>query len=101
MLQLLMKVPENDLGPTLWGMLATLCVTAVLLTWLVLRYWSRFSRRQMAAVVMQELLDREIPVEQAHDVVEGALAARPGFLAVWKQRLFGRPERLVSGARSG
>ena len=81
MYELLMRVPERDIGAILCFMMLIGCVTTVLLASIIGRQWSRHQQRQIATPLVQELLSRGVPVEEIEDILAAAgCAKRKGFI---------------------
>ncbi|HEX6985249.1 MAG TPA: hypothetical protein VF170_07725 [Planctomycetaceae bacterium] len=83
MYELVMKIPEHDLVGFLCGVLAMLCVTTVLLTAILARCWGRYNQRQLAAPLIQEMLDRGMAADQIETIFAAAWTGRPHRLGRW------------------
>lgn len=72
MRELVMKIPEHDVMGFLCASLAMLCGTTVLLTLILSVCWSRFSQRQLATPLIQEMLDRGMNADEIETIFAAA-----------------------------
>lgn len=83
MYELVMRIPENDLVGFLCGSLAILCGTTVMLTFILTIGWSRYSQRQLATPLIQEMLDRGMSADEIETIFAAAWAGRSRRLSRW------------------
>ena len=83
MYELLMKIPADDLIGFLCGSLAILCGTTVVLTLIVSNCWSRYSQRQLATPLIQEMLDRGMSAEEIETIFAAAWTGKSRRLSRW------------------
>ena len=94
MYDLLMKIPSDDLIGFLCGSLAILSGTTVLLTLILSICWSRYSQRQLATPLIQEMLDRGMNAEEIETIFASAWTGRSRRLSRWfRQAMRSLPAR--------
>ena len=83
MYELMMKIPEHDVFPFLTCSLLILSVAAVLLTLILSICWSRYSQRQLATPLIQEMLDRGMTANEIETIFAAAWTGRSRRLSRW------------------
>ena len=83
MRELVMKIPADDVFPFLACALAMLCGTTVLLTLVLSVCWSRYSQRQLATPLIQEMLDRGMNADEIETIFAAAWTGKSRRLSRW------------------
>lgn len=83
MYELMMRIPDRDLVGFLCGSLAMLCGTTVVLTFILARCWGRYSQRQLATPLIQEMLDRGMSANEIETIFAAAWTSRSRRLSRW------------------
>jgi len=81
--ELVMRIPEHDVFPFLACSLAMLCGTTVLLTLILSVCWSRYSQRQLATPLIQEMLDRGMNADEIETIFAAAWTGKSRRLSRW------------------
>lgn len=94
MLELLNRLPAYDLAGTLISLTCIAGVTLLLLTAILLKHWSRLSRRQLVQPLMVGLAARGFSSEEIDQIFESVLPEEGSSFSLWyRGRLPGKNAR--------